>query len=306
MSNPDVCRICGKPHEMGAPHDPEFIHQKCPRCGEFKLTLGAWSILGQRDEAERVKISGWVADQNRTSTVPMISDDVLKRVLARPLPTVIERGERLLLEALREQDKLAWDFNITQSRYLAATYSQDFDDVEYLANMLSNEGLVEPIPLDGIYRILPPGHIAADKLIRRPGAGSKGFIAMWFDANMESVYENGFQPGVLNAGYDPVRVDRVEHTNIINDEMIAQIRSASLVVADFTGHRGGVYFEAGFALGLGLPVIWTCKKDDMKDLHFDIRQYNTIDWENPEDLASRLQHRIEGTVGKGPKTVLDS
>ena len=88
--------------------------------------------------------------------------------------------------------------------------------------------------------------------------------------------------------------------------MIAQIRSASFVVADFTGHRGGVYFEAGFALGLDLPVIWTCKKDDMKDLHFDIRQYNTIDWETPEDLARRLQHRIEATVGKGPKTVLDS
>ena len=74
----------------------------------------------------------------------------------------------------------------------------------------------------------------------------------------------------------------------------------------FTGHRGGVYFEAGFALGLGREVIWTCRKDDMKDLHFDIRQYNTLDWEDPEDLATRLQHRIEVTVGKDPKTVVDS
>ena len=104
----------------------------------------------------------------------------------------------------------------------------------------------------------------------------------------------------------PVRVDRVEHTNRIDDEIVAQIRTASFVVADFTGHRGGVYFEAGFALGLNLPVIWTCRKADMADLHFDIRQYNTIDWDSPENLALRLQRRIEATLGKGPKTVLAS
>ena len=69
---------------------------------------------------------------------------------------------------------------------------------------------------------------------------------------------------------------------------------------------GGVYFEAGFALGLNLPVIWTCRKDDMADLHFGIRQYNTIDWDSPENLALRLQRRIEATLGKGPKTVLAS
>ena len=104
----------------------------------------------------------------------------------------------------------------------------------------------------------------------------------------------------MNAGYTPVRVDNIDHINRIDDQIIAQIKTADFVVADFTGHRGGVYFEAGFALGLDLPVIWTCRKDDMQNLHFDIRQYNTIDWETPEELATRLQHRIEASVGKGP------
>ena len=57
---------------------------------------------------------------------------------------------------------------------------------------------------------------------------------------------------------------------------------------------------------LGRPVIWTCREDDMERLHFDIRQYNTIDWKTPEDLAARLQHRIEAAVGKGPEAVLNS
>ena len=67
----------------------------------------------------------------------------------------------------------------------------------------------------------------------------------------------GFQQGILEAGYDPVRIDHIEHINRIDDEIIAQINASRFVVADFTGHRGGVYFEAGYALGLGLPVFWS-------------------------------------------------
>jgi hypothetical protein len=71
-------------------------------------------------------------------------------------------------------------------------------------------------------------------------------------------------------------------------------------VADFTGHRGGVYFEAGFAMGLGLPVFFTCRNTELEKLHFDVRQYNTIDWSDASDLSSRLQVRIEAVIGDGP------
>ena len=173
--------------------------------------------------------------------------------------------------------------------------------------MLLEQGLLkEANPLSGSYQVHPRGHIAADELTRRPARSDKGFVAMSFQKDLMLAYDDGFQVGIVKAGYNPVRVDRVEHVNRIDDEIIAQIKTACFVVADFTGHRAGVYFEAGFAIGLDLPVIWTCRKDDMQNLHFDIRQYNTIDWETPENLALRLQHRIEATVGKGPKTSLPS
>jgi nucleoside 2-deoxyribosyltransferase len=72
------------------------------------------------------------------------------------------------------------------------------------------------------------------------------------------------------------------------------------VVADFTGQRGGVYYEAGYAAGRGIPVVWSCRKDQIKDLHFDIRQYNCIDWETPAELARRLESRITAVIGDGP------
>ena len=60
----------------------------------------------------------------------------------------------------------------------------------------------------------------------------------------------------------------------------ARIKRSRFLVADVTGGRQGVYFEGGFAKGLGLPVIWTCSHGTDAELkkwmHFDTRQYNHI------------------------------
>jgi nucleoside 2-deoxyribosyltransferase len=104
------------------------------------------------------------------------------------------------------------------------------------------------------------------------------------------------------SGYEALRIDRKEHNNKIDDEIVAGIRRSKFLVADFTGHRGGVYFEAGFASGLGIPVIWLCREDALKDLHFDTRQYNHISWTEDKltELTNALQKRIEAILGRGP------
>ena len=117
---------------------------------------------------------------------------------------------------------------------------------------------------------------------------------------MEQVYKEGFKPGIERAGFAPMLIRNKEHAYKIDDEIIAEIRSSAFLVADFTGHRQNVYFETGFAMGLGRRPIWTCQKDDIKNLHFDIRQYNYIDWENATELAQGLKRRIEALFGRGP------
>jgi hypothetical protein len=117
---------------------------------------------------------------------------------------------------------------------------------------------------------------------------------------MKPVYDQGLKLGIRNAGFEPMLIPEKEHANKIDDEIIAEIRRSAFLVADFTGHRQNVYFETGFAIGLARQVVWTCRKDQIKDLHFDIRQYNCIDWENAAELAQRLQLRIEAMFGRGP------
>ncbi len=94
---------------------------------------------------------------------------------------------------------------------------------------------------------------------------------------------------------DPIRIDLVHHNEKICDKIMAEIRSSQFLVADVTGQRQGVYFEAGFAMGLGRSVIWTCREDQLEEVHFDTRQYSHIVWKSPEDLREKLANRIKAT-----------
>ena len=307
MTASGPCPVCSTSAGILGSYDHgNQVLWKCPRCGRFRDLGSADGPLGRMDSAHRAILSGWIYHRNAEGSVPELRRNNVETVLARRPPPIAERADLLLLEALKGQTSLGDLFDINEPRFVAATYSQDAEEVYYLLRLLSDRGLMKEVFLDGRCEIMPDGYVEADSLARRTGPSDRGFVAMSFHDSLNEAYRDGFQVGIMNAGYDPVRVDRVEHTNRIDDEIIAQIRISSFVVADFTGHRGGVYFEAGFALGLDLPVIWTCRKDEMKHLHFDIRQFNTIDWDTPENLASRLQRRIEATLGKGPRSLLDS
>jgi len=297
----DPCEVCANKEASTIPSDIDGIHQNCPRCGEFKLSGSVNTIIRRGLGPEKLaKLSGWVREQNRSGSVPMITSDNFAKILSRPLPTVAERASALLIEAQNGMHNLDDRFNIGDPRFLAATYSSNKQDVIYLMNMLSEQGFAKVKAVGGECVILPNGYMRLDEMRKRTSSSSKGFVAMWFHKDLDHIYTTGFSEGIFKAGYDPIRVDRVEHINKIDDEIIRQINASKFVVADFTGHRGGVYFEAGYALGLGIPVFWACRKGDMGELHFDIRQFNCIDWETPEELASRLSVRLEAVLGPGP------
>jgi len=119
---------------------------------------------------------------------------------------------------------------------------------------------------------------------------------MWFDKSMDSILDNAIYLAVEEAGYEPIRIDRVEHIDKVDDKIIAEIRSSKFVIADLTGHRNGVYFEAGFALGLGIPVVWCVREDQLEKAHFDVRQFNLIIWKNEKDLKEKLLNRIKAVI----------
>ena len=298
----DPCAICKTQSAESFPSNFDGIHQKCPRCGDFRVSGSALATMEHNLSVEqRAKVSGWVHDQNTSGDTPLITTHSLMSIVQRPLPGILERSMGLLIEAERGLLNLGDRFDINEQRFLSATYSSKFRDVQFLLHILTEQGLAQAATMDGKCEILPQGYIKLDELRGKRTSSSQGFVAMWFNEELDTAYSDGLQAGIMLAGYDPIRIDHMEHVNKIDDEIIKQIKASKFAVADFTGHRGGVYFEAGFALGIEIPVFWTCREDCMDDLHFDIRQFNCISWKSPSDLKVRLAARIEAVLGAGPR-----
>jgi hypothetical protein len=129
---------------------------------------------------------------------------------------------------------------------------------------------------------------------------TKVFVAMAFDQGMILVYDDAIGPAIRACGYNPIRIDREQFLGDVVDEIIAHIRESRFLVADMTRQKGGMYFEGGFAMGLGTPVIWSCHKDEVQKLHFDTRNYNHLIWETKEELRKTLEMRIRATIGIAP------
>lgn len=131
------------------------------------------------------------------------------------------------------------------------------------------------------------------------GHGQLGtcFVAMSFAPELDTAFIDGLLPALRDdCGLRVVRVDRDPHNEDITDRIIAGIRGCQFIVADFTLQRPGVYYEAGFAQGLGRAVVRTCRANDFDNLHFDTRQFFHLKWESPADLRIKLAEHVRATV----------
>lgn len=281
----------------------------CPRCGSFVVTNEAMWTMCQPNWAtprQRIAASSWVREHPETE---LFQAD-LEKLLKVEYPSVAERADKILLAIARQThgsigaeydspfegeadidlQAVSWSANGTELRYLLDKY---LDEKKGWLTKTGNS--------PDSYIILPAGHDHLDSLRRGVVDSDVGFCAMWFDPEVQSAWDEAISPAIADAGYRPRRIDELQHVNRIDDEILVQIRRCKFVVADFTGQRHGVYFEAGFALGLGRPVIWTVQQEHLSQIHFDNRQYNFIVW-SAEDLPvfrKALAARIEAVLGKG-------
>ena len=119
----------------------------------------------------------------------------------------------------------------------------------------------------------------------------KAFMAMEFgDPQLNAVLENVFKPSAKRAGFDLVKLDDVPKAGLIDDRMRVEIQSSDFLMADLTHDNLGAYWEAGYAEGLGKPVIYTCEKGKFAaaKTHFDTNHHLTILWDaDAPDLAGK-------------------
>jgi hypothetical protein len=322
MAETQNCPVCKIPSQHS--YDGRVI-VSCPRCGSFKIGRIACISLHDFTESQIANLSGWIRENQDCM---LVSED-LERLRQLRTPTVGEKAAKLMLYLSKQNPKVSatisiynkswqgqangnlsdWDSktlsNHIRFELLSWSWAEDFEELAFLleTHLESGLGYIERSKKfgTGFFQITPSGWEFLNSFQQLNPDSHIGFIAMWFDKSVDSTHL-AIEAGIRDSGYESLRIDRKEHNNKIDDEIVAGIRRSKFLVADFTGHRGGVYFEAGLATGLGLPVIWLCRKDELEKTHFDTRQYNFIVWEADklDELSAALKNRIEATIGRGP------
>ncbi len=252
-------------------------------------------MLTDYPDFDRNLASGAIRELNENGIVPFVEniDELLYSVRAPRSP--IEKIDRLLLHIEKKTSDVGQGVSIKTDLYSVVYASSAMEMVYYIKTAREQMGYIERSGGDN-YRLTYKGWERVVELKKSRPDSNQAFVAMSFDKDLMPVWEKGLKPALEEVGYSPIRVDTKQTNDKIDDKIIADIRKSGLVVADFTGQKNGVYFEAGFALGLGIPVIWTCKESDINDLHFDTRQYNHISWLDEADLKEQLLNRIEATL----------
>ena len=285
--------------------------------GEYRLEEEADKfIFSQRllSDETKTRLTTWLIDQrNQGEKAPVLTYKIAHSFVetdsGRALP-VAKRAERLLRLLVRESIEIGHTVVIHDcfDKAFAWSESTKLSELFYLLRFLQNQGLIEdydPRATNSercIATVSVKGYGFLEDIVANPDS-SQAFVAMWFADEMYDTYVDGIKPAIEDAGYRSLRIDLKYDVNKIDDEIFAEIRRSRFLVADMTqgddGARGGVYFEAGFAQGLGLPVLYTCRRDRIEDLAFDTRQFYHIVWDTPDDMRKQLATRIRARVGEG-------
>lgn len=293
-----------------------------PRAGgRYKVDGNTIDALRALDLRAKARLTTWIYETNLSGSgeADVTAEDI-DRAKARRALTLEQKfdrffrllrrkhfghGDHLRIAGIVDDETRRWQLDLN-----FVLESAEDKETSAVLNLLKDDGCTQE---DSHHRIklTTIGFRKLEGLDAIGAESRQGFVAMWFGNEMNEPFLNGFGPAIRDAGYDPQRIDQKQHLNKIDDEIIAEIRRSRFVVADFTSEiidhlgkptaiaRGGVYYEAGFAQGLGIPVIWTVKADCVDHMHFDTRQYSHLVWNDSAELKTLLQNRIVALFGQG-------
>jgi hypothetical protein len=297
MSN-TTCPLCDG---LAKVKPSEFIDGQvvwCERCKHFKMEYDALTGF----EEQRHLIAGLTrrASMPLTLTHKNIPELLKASGVPRDLLDQLDIALEYSKEHQKRGDQCVEYRDLTVNDY-PVVFARDQGEFLHLFLMLvEQQFLEEPVGRDPArrtsFRITAKGWQRLRELAKTGKDPNRAFVAMSFAPELLSAWINGIKLALEDLGFSPIRIDQTHGEDKIDDRIVAEIRRSGLLVADFTGHRGGVYFEAGFAMGLGIPVVWTCKKSDVEAAHFDTRQQQHLLWETPEDLRAKLVNHIAARI----------
>ncbi|OGN88650.1 MAG: hypothetical protein A2158_08065 [Chloroflexi bacterium RBG_13_46_14] len=338
----EICPVCSYTLESPSCPYENIVGASiytCPQCGHF--ILSKYITYEEGFKEFKNLISAWIRKQNkRGNYYPIVGgngnlEKWFQDLQYMGFPETVNEKLNMLLKTYA--DMAGDDYNkiIAVENHpelvsdIAAKNLGEINGLNRLLRQLEYIGDAQARDIDRV-RLTAKGWFRVEEISISTSTTDSAFIAMWFTPQTNDCRE-AIKAAVIASGYNPIIVDETEFNDFIMDEVTTLIRQARFLIADLAcipevsndsmslvtgGVRGGVYWEAGMAYGLGRTVILTCKdvESSKNRIHFDLKQYQTILWKeeelNPDirkdivhintpSFTEKLYQRILSTVGRG-------
>lgn len=239
-----------------------------------------------------ISISGYIREMTDCGeSVALTFEDLdsIRNSSAIPV-SVEEKGARLLQYLYRHSDKAGDAVMIHPlSQHFNLTYSPTMQELVYIIEKLREEQLIDR---EGMrFKLTEKGW--SEAVTRAAGrkmkpcfvliAGSQDEFADWSDNLLPKLEQCGYLPRLVN--YSGHRRD--DHPTP------QQIAESKLVIADVNADAPELFFDAGYAGGKKINVLWTInysRVDTSQIVHHSL--IRPIVWETTDELGSMLQQRL--------------
>ncbi len=241
--------------------------------------------------------------QTRDGRPPEVYDSHLKAAEGEDLPYPAEQLDRLILFLGEQQGSPGKDVERDNGCLRAKLGALNVNDERFIVSsgvsegLFDNTGTLERHDL----RLTMAGWHKFRELKRGSITSRTAFMAMSFHIpELSRIADEYFRSAVEKTGFRLKRLDDEPAAGSIDNRLRVEIRMCRFLIADLTDKNSGAYWEAGYAEGLGKPVIYTCEKTffDREGTHFDTSHHQTVLWDpgDPEKAAEKLADTIRATL----------
>lgn len=283
---------------------------ECKHCGKFSLSGSLLASLPHylQSPDAATKLSHIARKASDAGNPPLLTTYLAEALMDTPLPRPREQADLLVQWLAQHSPAPGESVAITFEDHGAIVGARSNAGLAMLLDHLKKVQWVDgPSGRDVSGEVYANVHLTFDGWEHyeelRTGLASyrKAFMAMQFgDDQLNLMLNNVFRHSAKRAGFDLFKLDDNPRAGLIDDRIRVEIRAADFVIADLTHNNLGAYWEAGYAEGLGKPVIYTCEKSKFEATrtHFDTNHHLTIIWSTAEaELAGeQLTQTIRATL----------
>lgn len=311
------CPVCDVQSEYGPRYDGEhgIYAIDCTNCGSYRISESSVAELldfySDKRSAHLPLVAHKIRRRQRGEADLWVSPTWLQDICEGPLefPSAFEQVENLIIfmaEILGPGVTMPLNHQTCQ----AAVGAKDGQSLGWVLLQAYEQDWVQGNPSKGLnvdYSI-PNGTLSLKgwewyNEIGRHKQSHIAFMAMKFgDGELNAMIEDHFRPAIEETGFELRLLSDEPEAGLIDNRLRVEIRRSRLLIADLSHHNNGAYWEAGFAEGLGIPVIYTCKKSVLEDenqkIHFDTRNQLIVPWDTAtqSDAVKELKATIRNSL----------